>query len=77
MLVMSRKLGEKIQIGEDVEVTIVRLGADAVRIGVEAPGEVRIIRAELVPIEELPPLAAQIENKKVPRAEPGCGGAVT
>ena len=37
MLVLSRKTGEKIRIGEDVWVTIVRVGPNNVRVGIEAP----------------------------------------
>lgn len=47
MLVLSRKTGETIRIGEDVEVTVVRIGPNTVRIGISAPREVLIVRAEL------------------------------
>jgi len=47
MLVLSRKPGEKILIGEDVTVTIVRIGPNAVRVGIEAPRTMNIVREEL------------------------------
>jgi len=47
MLVLSRKPGEKILIGEDVTVTIVRIGPNTVRIGIEAPRNMNIVREEL------------------------------
>lgn len=47
MLVLTRKPGEEILIGEDVKVTIVRIGPNTVRIGIEAPREMRILRTEL------------------------------
>ena len=47
MLVLSRKAGETIQIGPDIAVTIVRIGPNTVRIGIEAPRHVSIVRAEL------------------------------
>ena len=47
MLVLSRKPGEKILIGEDVSVTIVRIGPNTVRIGIEAPRTMNIVREEL------------------------------
>lgn len=47
MLVLSRKPGEKILIGEDVTVTIVRIGPNTVRIGIEAPRSMNIVREEL------------------------------
>ena len=47
MLVLSRKPGEKIQIGDNVTVTIVRIGPNTVRIGIEAPRNMNIVRDEL------------------------------
>ena len=48
MLVLSRKAGEKIQIGRDITVTVTRISETAVRIGIEAPHNVRIDRTEIV-----------------------------
>ena len=47
MLVLSRKPGEKILIGDNVSVTIVRIGPNTVRIGIEAPRNMNIVREEL------------------------------
>lgn len=47
MLVLSRKLGQSVQIGHDIRVTIVRLDRNTVRIGIEAPEGVRICREEI------------------------------
>ncbi len=53
MLVLSRKVGEKILIGDKVEVTVVRVAQGVVRIGIDAPREMAIVRQEiLVPLEE-------------------------
>ena len=49
MLVLTRKLMEKLFIGDDICVTVVRLEGSQVRLGIEAPREVSIVRAELVP----------------------------
>jgi carbon storage regulator len=49
MLVLTRKLMEKLFIGDDICVTVVRLEAGQVRLGIEAPREVPVVRAELVP----------------------------
>ena len=49
MLVLTRKLMEKLFIGEDICVTVVRLDSGQVRLGIEAPREVTVVRAELVP----------------------------
>lgn len=48
MLVLSRKLGEKIQIGNDITVTIVSISGHRVQIGIEAPEDVCILRHELL-----------------------------
>ncbi|MGI9428232.1 MAG: carbon storage regulator [Bythopirellula sp.] len=47
MLVVSRKIGERILIGDKIAVTIVKIGNGGVRVGVEAPPEMAIVREEL------------------------------
>ena len=47
MLVLSRKAGERILIGDDVAITVVRIGPNSVRIGIEAPKSMNIVREEL------------------------------
>lgn len=47
MLVLTRKLGESIVIAEDITVTVVRIKGNQVRIGIEAPKAVRILREEV------------------------------
>ena len=47
MLVLSRKVGEKILIGDNISVTVVRVAQGTVRIGVEAPDELPIVREEI------------------------------
>lgn len=48
MLVLSRKPGEKLFIGPNVSITIVRIGPNTVRIGIEAPADMKILREELM-----------------------------
>jgi carbon storage regulator len=48
MLVLTRKRGERILIGDDVVITVMDVRGDSVRIGIEAPSGVRIHRAEVV-----------------------------
>ncbi|QDU81604.1 Carbon storage regulator [Polystyrenella longa] len=48
MLVLSRKTGEKILIGDEIAVTIVRVGPNNVRLGIEAPRSMNIVREELL-----------------------------
>jgi carbon storage regulator len=47
MLVLSRKVGERILIGDQITVTIVRVAQGGVRIGIEAPTELSVVREEL------------------------------
>lgn len=47
MLVVSRKVGERILIGEKIAITVVKVGSSGVRIGIEAPKEMAVIREEL------------------------------
>jgi len=47
MLVLTRKLQQQIKIGEEITVTILRVKGNTVRVGVQAPRDVRVIRGEL------------------------------
>ena len=47
MLVLSRKPGERILIGDEVVITVVRIGPNTVRLGIEAPRDLNIVREEL------------------------------
>lgn len=47
MLVLSRKPGERILIGNEVKITVIRIGPNSVRIGIDAPGHLNIVREEL------------------------------
>jgi carbon storage regulator len=48
MLVLSRRINESIQIGEGITVSVLRIDGERVRIGIDAPIEVRVIRSELM-----------------------------
>lgn len=52
MLVLSRKQGEKVRLGESILVTVVRVSGDKVRLGIQAPREVLVLRDELDRHEE-------------------------
>jgi carbon storage regulator len=64
MLVLSRKPGERIRIGEKITVTVVRIGPRSVRLGVEAPDEFGIVREELLEIPLVAPMPASVETVK-------------
>ena len=47
MLVLSRKQNERIRVGDSVVVRVVRVSGDKVRIGIQAPPHIRVLRDEL------------------------------
>ncbi len=47
MLVLSRKVGERIFVGNSIVITVVRIGPNAVRLGIQAPENLDIVRDEL------------------------------
>ncbi|GAA0318786.1 carbon storage regulator CsrA [Bacillus carboniphilus] len=57
MLVLTRKSGEAIQIGGDIEISIVSVKGDQVKLGINAPKDVEILRKEIV-------VQIQEENKQ-------------
>ena len=65
MLVLTRKLMEKLFIGDDICVTIVRIEGGQVRLGIDAPRDVSVVRSELDPLRQAPP------PRSVPRTNPG------
>lgn len=58
MLVLSRRERERVRLGESIVVTIVRVSGDKVRLGIEAPADVLVLRDEL---EAQAPPAAVLE----------------
>jgi len=48
MLVLSRKVGQRILVGDQIAITVVRIAGGGVRLGIEAPPELPIVREEMV-----------------------------
>lgn len=63
MLVVSRKLGERILIGDKIAITVVKVTGGAIRLGVEAPPEMAVMREELA-IEIREAEAAALESSE-------------
>ena len=59
MLVLSRKLGEKVFIGDTIVVTVVDIDRGKIRLGIEAPRDVPVYRQELLGTAEQSSIAAQ------------------
>jgi carbon storage regulator len=47
MLVLSRRPGEKLYLGADIAITLIEIAGNRVRLGIEAPDQVAVLRAEL------------------------------
>ncbi|MBM4000891.1 MAG: carbon storage regulator [Planctomycetes bacterium] len=56
MLVLSRKETERIRLGDSIIVTVVRVAGDKVRLGIDAPPDVLVLREELEPHDRIAPL---------------------
>ena len=68
MLVLTRKIGEAICIGDDVEIIIADITKNAVRIGVRAPKNLPVYRKEVyerILLENKEAAAASVENKEL------------
>jgi carbon storage regulator len=63
MLILSRKVNEKIMIGDDISVSIIEIRGDQVRIGVDAPKKVKVFRQEVFD-------AIKAENKAAAESKP-------
>lgn len=48
MLVLSRKVGERILLGDQIRITVVRVSGGGVRLGIEAPSDISVVREEVV-----------------------------
>ncbi len=66
MLVLSRKLSQQILIGSDIAITVVKIEGNHVRLGIEAPPGVSILRDELI--------SRQKPNEARPADRPGFQG---
>lgn len=64
MLILGRKTGQTIMVGNDVVVTVVRISGGQVRIGIQAPKETKIVRGELA-------------GKSSPKGNKGGGGVIS
>ena len=63
MLVLTRKINERILIGDNIRVTVVAVRGNQVRVGIEAPNDVRIFREEL----------CDAQNQNQPTRQPAPG----
>ena len=57
---LTRRIGERVLIGDDIELTVLEVKGDSIRLGIQAPRETRIQRAEIV-------AAVETENRSAAR----------
>ena len=69
MLVLQRRIGQSIKIGDEIEVVVLEVSGDHVRLGIEAPREVRVLRNELLE-------AVQAENRRAAASQVGLAAAL-
>lgn len=67
MLVLSRKSGQALMLGKDIEITILRVDGDQVRLGIKAPKSVTILRKELQEEVRSETAAAKLETQQAPQ----------
>jgi len=51
MLVLSRKIDDSILIGDDIKIQVIKIKGNTIRIGIEAPSDLKILRGELAPYD--------------------------
>lgn len=66
MLILSRKIDEKIRIGDDIVITLIDVHGDQVKIGVEAPKHVKVFRQEVFNAIQSENKAAVVEENTNP-----------
>ena len=64
MLILARRIGESIMIGDQVEISVVDIKGDQVKLGIKAPSQVKVYRREVY-------AAIQAENRAAAAAAPG------
>lgn len=69
MLILSRKTGQSLIIGDDVEIKIVSIDGDNVKIGISAPKDVTVMRKELLEVKDENKKAINIDKSSLKKLE--------
>ena len=64
MLVLTRKVGERIQLGDNITVTLVKINGNVVRLGIDAPPEMAVVRQELASAKNRESIAVNVSAKQ-------------
>jgi carbon storage regulator len=65
MLVLSRKPGQSILIGDNIEIQIIEVQGDQIRIGISAPRDISIVRKELIDEVRQTNREAVVDNSRI------------
>jgi len=69
MLILTRKIGQSLIIGDDVEIKIVSIDNDNVKIGISAPKDVTVVRKELLEVKDENKKAINIDKSSLKKLE--------
>jgi len=69
MLILSRKTNQKILIGNDIELTIIEVRGEQVKIGIKAPQEIQVFRQELYKEIQAENKSATIFSSRLPNLD--------
>ena len=69
MLILSRKINEKVIIGEDISISIIEIRGDQVRIGVDAPKSIKVFRQEVFEAIKAENRAASLSTPVLPKVD--------
>lgn len=64
MLILSRKIGESVIINDTIEVKVIEINGDKIKLGIDAPAEVKVLRNELCQTAEVNRDSANSKNNK-------------
>lgn len=69
MLVLARKRGQRIKIGDDIVIRVLKIDGTQVWLGIDAPGDLSIIRAELLGRSQDPRVHTRLRRRELADAE--------
>ncbi|MGF7429823.1 carbon storage regulator CsrA [Thermoanaerobacterium thermosaccharolyticum] len=69
MLILTRKIGQSLIIGDDIEVKVVSIDGENIKIGISAPKDVSVVRKELLEVKDENKKAANIDKSSLKKLE--------
>lgn len=69
MLILTRKIGQSLIIGDDVEIKVVGIDGDNIKIGISAPKNVTVVRKELLEVKDENKKAINIDKSSLKKLE--------